>query len=221
MAPIADFDHNDFELDAQNKADESLLVKFFIESVKNARKSLQHSRPIFEEKEYISITVPGSRDNISRPASDRDKQRFPRHYAAFKQRIELPIEGTPLTEWPMINRSLADELAFRNLKTVEQLANLNDSNMAGLNGAQGLKQKAKKWLETTKDDTILAKLQDELSERDAKLATQAEQIASMLESIEALQAADKPKRRKRRTKQELAASAASESSVVEINPNPE
>jgi len=186
----AEFDHNDFNTGQQSKADESLLVKFYIKSVKDNDASSQEGRPIFKEREYIEITIPGSRDLVTRPARVEDKERFPRHYEAFQQRIEMPVEGTPLVEWPAINRSFADELAFLNIKTVEQLADLNDNSMNFM-GAQNWKAKAKDWLEATKDDGVLSQLRDELELRDVTISTQADQIADLVSRLDELEAAPK------------------------------
>jgi len=182
-----DVDYHDFDSGHQSEADKTLLVKFYHKSVQDFEETSVEGRPIFKEKEYINIRIPGQQDEVSRPAKYDDKQRFPRHYSAFQQRMEMPIEGTPLTEWPAITRSLADQLAFQGIKTVEQMSNLNDNNMGSLHGMQTLKQKAKDWLDSTKDDGVLSRLRDELSSRDALIETQQGQIAIMLSRIEALE----------------------------------
>jgi len=183
----ADFNYEDFDPRNQNKADETLLVKFYLKSVPDQPATLVEGRPMFKDIEIVDIRVPGHRDGVARPATPRDKQRFPRHYAAFKNRTEAPTEGTPLTEWGAISRSLADQLAFINVKTVEQLASLNESDMGGLHGMVGFKQKAKDWLEYTKDDAIVAKLRDEITERDDKIVELTGNLESLLARVEELE----------------------------------
>ncbi len=183
----ADFDHNDFNPQLQSEADKKLLVKFYSKSVPDNDASAREGRPMFKDKEYVDIRVPGARDGVGRPATPRDKQRFPMHYSAFQQRIEAPVDGTPLSEYPAISRSLAEQLSFQNIKTVEQLADLNDNLMHTIPGAQNFKQKAKDWLEATKDDGVLSRMRDELSQRDAKLDEQAGQIAGLLKRLDALE----------------------------------
>jgi hypothetical protein len=176
---IADFNVADFDRTQQQQQDEKLLVKFYIKSVKDVQRSKEEGRDIFKEKEYIDIRIPGSRDGAARPATFRDKQRFPRHYAAFQQRVEMAEEGTPLSEWPVISRTLADEMAFFNIKTVEQLANVNDTIAGQFMGAQMYKQKAKAWLERAKEDVTVDKLQSELAQRDDLLKELQDQIARL------------------------------------------
>lgn len=140
--------YRDFENGAQSTLDESLLVKFFLKDREDKAKSLTEGRPIFKEVEYIDIRIAGSKDGgACRPATHHDRQRFPRHYAAFQQRIELPTEGTPLAEWPLMQRRQVEELSFHNVKTVEQLVAMSDSNAAQFMGINALKKKAIAWLE--------------------------------------------------------------------------
>lgn len=178
---IAEFDVKDFDQSQQSMHDEKLLVKFYMKSVKDVQRSKDEGRDIFKEKEYIDIRIPGSRDGAARPATFRDKQRFARHYAAFQQRIELPDEGTPLTEWPVISRSMAEEMAFFNIKTVEQLANVNDTIAGQFMGAQLHKQKAKAWLERAKEDVTVDRLKMELKQRDTAL----EELQKQLDKLTA------------------------------------
>ena len=193
---IADFDHADFDQTRQTEQDEKLLVKFYLKTTKDEAASQQQGRAVFKEREYIDIRIPGTRGaGAARPATHRDKQRFSRHYQAFQQRIELPVEGTPLSEWPAMSRSFAEELAFNGVKTVEQLAGISDVVASQYMGGNTFKAKAKAWLERAKEDVSITRLEAELAKRD-KL------IADMQTKLEEL-TAERPKR-KRRTKEEIA-----------------
>ena len=187
MPQVAEYNHEDFDPRNQDKADETLLVKFYYKSIPDKAASAEEGRPMFKEAEMIDIKVPGQRDGVARPATPRDKNRFPRHYAAFKNRMEAPSDGTPLTEWPAISRSFADQLSFANIKTVEQLAALNDNAMHNLPGIQNFKQKAKDWLEYTKDEAIVGRLRDEITERDAKIEELTGNMETLLTRVEQLE----------------------------------
>ena len=184
MPAIADFNHEDFDVSQQTKQDEMLLVKFYTKSVQDKARSEAEGRPIFKDVEYVDIRVPGSRDGAARPATFRDKQRFPRHYQAFKQRTELSEEGTPLTEWGAISRSLAEELSFQNVKTVEQLAGMSDGLASQMRGGQSLKAKAQKFLDRMKREVSVEKLEAELADRDKVLDGLQEQIKALQEQLE-------------------------------------
>jgi len=181
---IADFDVNSFDTTQQQQEDQKLLVKFYVKAVKDQGASKREGRPIFKETEYVDIRIPGSRDGAARPATHKDKERFHRHYQAFKNRIELPAEGTPLTEWAAIGRSLAEEMAFFNIKTVEQLADMNDNIAGQFMGAQKYKQQAKAWLEHSKRDVTIDELTKELKQRDKLLADMQKQIDKLSKAQE-------------------------------------
>ncbi len=158
---IAEFNHQDFQNSHQSAQDEKLLVKFFTKQVPDKKASDKEGRPIFKDVEYVDIKVPGNRTGgACHPALFRDKQRFPKHYAAFKQRIETPIDGTPLAEWPVISRTQVEELAFHNVKTVEQLISMSDTNASKFLGMQTLKRKAAAWLEHSADTARINQIQN-------------------------------------------------------------
>ena len=152
--------------------DETLLVKFYVKPVKSEVKSAQQGRPIFENVEYVSIMVPGNKTGqIDSPATDIHRKRFAPHYRAFKQREkdDEHLEGMPLTEWPGLVRSQVEELAFFNIKTVEQLASLSDTNSQSMMGLAMLREKAKEYLKAQKDGAATEKLAHKLRERDEKI----------------------------------------------------
>ena len=179
----ADFDVNAFQPNAQSEEDKKLLVKFFVKPMPDQAASKEQGRPIFKDVEYIDIKIPGSRTGgACRPASFADKNRFPEHYSAFKQRVEAPSEGTPLAEWPLITRSLAEELAFHNVKTVEHLSTMADNHVAKFMGLGTLKAKAVDWLEQAKEGADLQAMKDELVSRDEKIAALEAKLDKLLEA---------------------------------------
>lgn len=175
----ADFNHNHFE-QGNNEGDNALLVKFEVRPKEDKTASREQGRPIFKDVEYVDIRTPGSRNgHICRPATLADKQRFSRQYDAFKRRVEAPVEGTPLAEWTVITRSRVEELQYFNLKTVEQLANMRDSDAGRIMGGLGLKQQAKEWLEQN-DAEAVKRVVSENAELKAEVAELKEQVAAML-----------------------------------------
>jgi hypothetical protein len=180
--------NEDFDTRVQGNPDDTLLVKFEVRPKLDQTQTEKEGRPIYRDVEYVDIRVPGSPDHISRPATPHDKDRFPRHYAAFKNRTsdEEYIEGTRLDEWPLVSRSTVEELAFFGVKTVEQLASVNDANIQQRSGMASLKQKAKEWLEIANKSITASQLKAELDKRD-------QMIAELKAQLEA-----KPKTRKKK-----------------------
>jgi len=174
MLQESDYGMTDMAMQGQQgrfSADDTLLVKFYMHPGLNQAKTKTEGRPIYEERPYVSIMQPGNKDSIiQRPATERDKQRFSRHWEKFQSREkDEGIEGTLLEEWPGLTRSQVEELKYLNIRTVEQLANVSDSNAQGVMGVNMLRQKAAAYLETSKDNATAEALEaanariDELS----------------------------------------------------------
>jgi hypothetical protein len=183
----ADFNPDDFKPEHQSRADETLMVRFFTQPMLDNQATKKAGRPVYTDREFIDIKVPGSRTGGDvHLVRQRDIVRFPRHYEAFKQRTEAPETGTPLSEWPMVSRSQAEELAFFNVKTVEQLATMPDNHAQSFHNALNLKQKAKEWLEMAEASTRVSEigsLQSALDEKDAQIAALTEKMAELESKI--------------------------------------
>jgi hypothetical protein len=171
----ADFNHNDFA--QTSEADKSLMVRFFEKSVHNKLESQKQNHPVFKDKIMIEIRVAGQRDaQACHPVTLADKNRFPLHWEAYEKRVAAPSEGMPLTEWTQVTRSQCEELAYLNIKTVEQLSSVNDSNITNFMGGHKLREQAIKWLTDSAQEM-------EDNERQTMLETiarQGEQIAMLL-----------------------------------------
>ena len=186
MTETADFNVDDFEQQNQAQGDATLLVKFFYKSRPDSAASLKEGRPMFKEVEYVDIKIPGSRTGgACRPARQDDVNRFPQHYAAFKNRVAQPDSGTPLLEWGLIPRSQAEELAFFNVKTVEQLAEMADVHSSKFMGLNALRDKAKQYIQKAKDDAPAAALAGAMADKD-------EEIRLLKERLNALEVANPP-----------------------------
>jgi hypothetical protein len=209
--------------------DETLLVRFYINPKKDREKSLLAGRDIYTDTPYISIMQPGNKDSvIIRPASKLDKNRFPRHWDAFNTRqVEELIEGTPLSQWPAMSPAQVEELKFLNVRTVEQLVAMSDTNSQGFMGISQLKERARKFLEFSDSNAAtnaviaaekrIVELESQVKELLNKPTVSVEpqskdDLAAMVATLVAegiAKQAPKPKR-KRRSPAEMAAAKAEE-----------
>lgn len=185
---LGSVNYEDFTSSAQSEMDKRLLVKFFIKPLQDKTASIAAGRPIFRDREYIKIGVPGTKDSVARPAREQDKYRFSRHYEAFKKRIEIPLQGTPLTEWPVLPRSAVEEMAFLQIKTVEQLAHVADSAGDRYGGLLNWKRRAQEWLELAETDAPLQKLAAEVEAKEITLAAQQATIDALTQRLDDLEA---------------------------------
>lgn len=151
------------------ESDKEVRVRFFMQPKQNKAKSKEAGRPIFEDREYITIFTPGNKDNIPvRPVTDIERRRFHDQYQAWlKHRDnEEVVEGTPLSHWPGVTRSQVAELAYFNVRTVEELAAMSDSNAQGFMGIQLLRDRAKAYLKASETEAAAEQLRQAAKERE-------------------------------------------------------
>jgi len=183
---------NDFQTydEAQSQANQSrfamdskLYVTFYVRPIKNAFRSEQEGRPIFEEREYIKIIVPGdSKTTVDCPVTDEFRGRFEKQYEKFKKGLAQAVEGTPLEMWPQMTVGLCAELKAMNISTVDQLAALDDSKAQKIMGSHELRRKAQLFLSAAKGEAENNKITAELQKRDDEIALLKMQMQQIFDS---------------------------------------
>ncbi len=179
------------DTDSASAADRKLPVKFWVDAKLDPVKSEAAGRDIFREVEMITILIPGDKLlNYTGRVLPVHKQRFATQYAAWRNAQagkEAAMEGTPLAGWPGLTEGQRKELAYFNIFTVEQLAELSDGYASNMMGIQQFKQAAKRFVEAAKSAAPMLKVQNELAQRDAtieglkmQLGQQSDQIAAIL-----------------------------------------
>jgi hypothetical protein len=164
---------------AMNQGEDRVYAEFYLYPVQDKAKSLEEGRPVFIDKPYVKIMVPGDKDNIvQRPVRITDQERWPKQWNAFVNRQEQPVDGTPLSEWPGVTRAQVEEMKFFGVHSVEQLASMPDSQAQKFMGIQALKQKAKDYIEAAKGNAPLEQLRAENEE----LRNRMEALEEMLKS---------------------------------------
>ncbi|HEY5412901.1 MAG TPA: hypothetical protein VIJ94_19465 [Caulobacteraceae bacterium] len=162
------------------------IPQFFTEAVKLEWKSRQEGRPIFEDREFVRIIIPGDRRSMAvEPVGDGHKQRWPAEYQAFTAGREAPLQGTPLSEWPvsLMGPARVQELAYFNLRTVEQMAAVNDAQLQNLGmGARELRERARTWLEVAEKGAAPI---ERLISRNEELARETERLTRELKAANA------------------------------------
>jgi hypothetical protein len=191
-------------------ADARLQVRFYKKAVKQEDASNEAGRPIYKEFDFIHICVAGDTlTEIDTFVQEQHKNRFPIHWAKYQNQLgsdDQGYEGTPLTEWPLVSKSQAEELRGMKFYTVESVANASDLQLQRMGMAAGMspysfRDKAKSFLnlatesaETDKREQEINDLKQELAkkdeetakikaETDAKLALMQEQMATILAAV--------------------------------------
>jgi hypothetical protein len=210
----------------QNNADSRLQVRFYKRSVHQEQESMDAGRPIFKDFDFVQICVAGdSLTEIDTYALANHKTRFPIQWANYMNRQganDEEVVGTPVSEWPLVSKSQAEELRAMKFHTIESIANASDQQLQRMGMAAGMspyafRDKAKAFLnlatnaaETDKREQEINALKEELAkkeqetakikaETDAKLAQMQDQMTAILAAV----GEKKPRKRKAEATEEV------------------
>jgi hypothetical protein len=191
-------------------ADSRLQVRFYKKSVQQEHESIEAGRPIYKDFDFVHICVAGDTlTEIDTYALHSHKQRFPIQWANYMNRQgahDEEVVGTPVSEWPLVSKSQAEELRGMKFHTVESIANASDQQLQRMGMAVGMspysfRDKAKAFLnlatsaaETDKREQEINALKEELAKKDletakmkqeteAKLALMQDQMATILAAV--------------------------------------
>ena len=191
-------------------ADSRLQVRFYKRPVQQEHETQEAGRPIFKEFDFVHICVAGDTlTEIDTYVLNSHKQRFPQQWANYQNRVganDDQIIGTPVSEWPLVSKSQAEELRAMKFHTVESIAGASDQQLQRMGMAAGMspyafRDKAKAFLnlattaaETDKRESEINALKQELAkkdeetakikaETDAKLAQMQDQMATILAAV--------------------------------------
>jgi len=150
------------------KGPNDTALRFYYQPVKNKFQSEKHGRAIFDTALMVEVMVPGSRESTPQfevertfceeagtgPDGGRIVQRshkygeYQTQIEAFKnQSGEGLVDGTPLSQWPLVDTGTAATLKAAGVHTVEMLAEVSDSNLHKLGiGGRTLREQAKAFL---------------------------------------------------------------------------
>ena len=194
----------------ENNADNRLQVRFYKRPVQQENETQEAGRPIFKEFDFVHICVAGDTlTEIDTYVLNSHKQRFPQQWANYQNRVganDDQIIGTPVSEWPLVSKSQAEELRAMKFHTVESIAGASDQQLQRMGMAAGMspyafRDKAKAFLnlattaaETDKRESEINALKQELAKKDeetakikqdtdAKIANMQEQMATILAAV--------------------------------------
>src|SRR5262245_13166503 len=165
-----------------------VFAEFNLHPKRNPLKSAESGRDVFDDVEYIRIVVPGERDGIHRPATNRDREEYPKQYAAFKaNQSQDAASGTPLSHVLWLKPSQVAEVAHYSCRTLEQLASMPDTSAQKFPGILSLRQKARDAIEVARGNAPIAQLRGELEEEkraNGELRASLEALAAKVRELE-------------------------------------
>lgn len=166
----------------------STRPRFFMQAIKDELATAREGREIYYEIEMIERFMP-SVANYTIPVNkvtNADREEFPRQYEAFKAGLELALEGTPLEAWPRLNKAQVEELKGMGLRTVEEIATLDDRGTQRAMGLMGLRNLARAYLDDAAAAALssaLMKENDELKVELARVSKQSEETSVAMQRM--------------------------------------
>lgn len=173
-----DLDFNMFNSVLQNRGkEEGVFARFYDKLVKTGNIQ-ENGLPEFKQKTYIEIRTRNSSDSPNRLADDADIARFPREYNFYLAKKEKQKEGTPLSMFAFLTVQQLESCDLKGVFTVEALAGLTDEQAQSL-GLTEERNIAVKFLEVSKDNGALARLEEENAKLKAQIATLEDEIKAL------------------------------------------
>jgi len=175
-------------------------VTFEVRAIEDRNASIEAGHYVTKDVNFAIITPQGSKDRIERVADewlakladDVREGRFDQAwlsaykeaYKAWAEGNELPENGFPVKNWPVLSPSQIISLLECHVRTVEDLAVANEETLAKIGmGGRALKQRAIDWLASA---ASIGKPSEELSALkvvNAELKVQNETLAKNLEEL--------------------------------------
>lgn len=197
--PAVDVDIPDDEAPPMPRS-KGLAVHFYKRVVRDEAATKDDGVIRHKSVDYIKIAIPGDKTlGFDRPVEQKDIRAHAERYKAYREeRSQDEADGTPLRSWAGMTLELAEDfIANAGVRTVEQLAEVADGNLATLGplGRQ-YQNKAKEWLKVTTGQAPVAKLQHENEELRAQLEAAQRNHADLVARLESADAMPAPKRKK-------------------------
>ncbi len=137
--------------------EDKMFVEFYSDAIELKFQSEQEGRPVYQEVPFVKIMIPGDPNNIiERVASKEDQMKYPKAWARFQNSESQGQIGTPLEQWPQINRAQVKEAKYYEVHTVEAMAGLSDTHCMNMGmGFMELRTKAQAYLAAAKDSAAV------------------------------------------------------------------
>lgn len=193
--------------DPQYRTQDGSALRIWRDTAQNNFLSEREGRPIFDEVIYAEVISPGSRDStptfelerIFAKEMGRDAPKYGAKYNELREFVEHfkrdekqnpTLSGTPLDQWPEMNRSLIAQLRAQGVFTVDALAELSDTKLliVGPDG-RAWREKAKAYVENAKNGAFATELAARVDQMQTELEAGKQREAAMAARIQELETA--------------------------------
>lgn len=174
-------------------------VQFEQRAVEDRNATIKAGGLVMRDVDYVIVMQVGSKDTAEKEAldwlNDLDRlaqngnypiewaQHFRRQYESWKAGHEVPELGLSVRQWPSLSKAQAENLLAAGVRTVEDVATMNEQTMQRVGmGARELQRKARAYVdsrETNKAAEQIAALQADLENRDATITSLEQRLAKL------------------------------------------
>lgn len=185
------------------REERSAYVQFEVRAMEDRAASEAAGHYVAQDVEFVTITPPGNGTlQVERLIDKVVIARYGAQYEAWKKGLEPPVDGTSLRDWPPATPGQIATLLAMHVRTVEDLAALNEPGLQRLGiGARALQTKARTWLESAGEHGKIAEkmatMQVQVDELKVALDTAMESNAELMAEVRRLNPEAAPKRRGR------------------------
>lgn len=175
-------------------------VRFERRVIEDKQASLREGRYVGKDVDFVVVTPTYSKDEFpakyeswieNAQKNARDGRMNPKWvelwkeaYKMWKNGQEIPLHGTPIRGWGLISPAQQETLIQMNCKTVEDLAQVNDDGRRRIGmGAMDLQNKAKNYLQATKDHGPITTQITELEKENKILKSQVETLGAQVAAL--------------------------------------
>ncbi len=133
-------------------------ARFYTHPVLNVVETKKIGHEFYEDTIYAEIFIKGDKNtSFGRPKIEQDETDYPKAWTAFSKGIEIQETGTGLNNLPNISPSAQMNLNATGIMTIEDLAELDDSVVIGVQGMLDLRKRAQAYLAVMKDEPVKPK----------------------------------------------------------------
>lgn len=165
--------------------DDALWVQFYDRKIPDAyATALNNNEPVFRDKVFVRIEVPGRTDlQIDVEADDTHRRRFPRQWKEFL--TSSGAVGTPIEQMGGITPEMLEQLTYLRFKTVEMVAMASDESISRLGMSVGMaptafRDKARAFLADQASGFGARRQAEELAKRDAIIEEMRDQMKQLM-----------------------------------------
>jgi hypothetical protein len=179
-------------------------IEFELRADEDRNASIEAGMPVFKDVEYAKLTPAGSQGTLvsekvvteqllnewrnGNRRGDRPIPYYIQAYEAWKQGLEMPVNGSDVKHWPGVTPAQLKTCQEAGIKTVEDLALSNADSIRRLGmGGLALVKKAQIYLEnagTNKAAEQISALELKIEAMESLVKMQSEQITELQDDLE-------------------------------------